>query len=43
MPGDVVPLPRRLTFEQGAAIPVNYATAWTGLIGYGSLRQASAC
>jgi NADPH:quinone reductase-like Zn-dependent oxidoreductase len=36
--GDVVPLPDRLTFEQGAAIPINYSTAWTGLIGYGSLR-----
>jgi NADPH:quinone reductase-like Zn-dependent oxidoreductase len=36
---DVVPLPERLTFEQGAAIPVNYATAWAGLIGYGSLRR----
>jgi NADPH:quinone reductase-like Zn-dependent oxidoreductase len=36
--GDVVPLPDRLSFEQGAAIPVNYATAWTGLLGYGSLR-----
>ena len=34
----VVPLPDRLSFEQGAAIPVNYATAWAGLIGYGSLR-----
>jgi NADPH:quinone reductase-like Zn-dependent oxidoreductase len=36
--GDVVPLPEELTFEQGAAIPVNYGTAWAGLIGYGSLR-----
>lgn len=36
--GDVVALPERLGFEQGAAIPVNYATAWAGLIGYGSLR-----
>jgi NADPH:quinone reductase-like Zn-dependent oxidoreductase len=36
--GDVVALPDELTFEQGAAIPVNYATAWAGLIGYGSLR-----
>ncbi len=36
--GDVVALPERLSFEQGAAIPVNYATAWAGLIGYGSLR-----
>jgi NADPH:quinone reductase-like Zn-dependent oxidoreductase len=35
---DVVPLPERLSFEQGAAIPVNYATAWAGLIGYGSLQ-----
>jgi NADPH:quinone reductase-like Zn-dependent oxidoreductase len=35
---DVVPLPDRLSFEQGAAVPVNYATAWAGLIGYGSLQ-----
>jgi NADPH:quinone reductase-like Zn-dependent oxidoreductase len=35
---DVVPLPEGLTFEQGAAIPVNYATAWAALIGYGSLQ-----
>src|SRR3954470_20406135 len=35
---DVVELPERLSFEQGAAIPVNYATAWAGLIGYGSLQ-----
>jgi NADPH:quinone reductase-like Zn-dependent oxidoreductase len=35
---DVVPLPDELSFEQGAAIPVNYATAWAGLIGYGTLR-----
>jgi len=37
--GDVVALPEELTFEQGAAIPVNYATAWAGLIGYGSLQR----
>jgi NADPH:quinone reductase-like Zn-dependent oxidoreductase len=36
--GDVVPLPDRLSFEQGAAIPVNYGTAWAGLIGYGNLQ-----
>lgn len=36
--GDVVELPDALSFEQGAAIPVNYATAWAGLIGYGSLQ-----
>jgi len=35
---DVVALPEQLTFEQGAAIPVSYATAWAGLIGYGSLQ-----
>jgi NADPH:quinone reductase-like Zn-dependent oxidoreductase len=35
---DVVALPDRLSFEQGAAIPVNYGTAWAGLIGYGSLQ-----
>lgn len=33
-----IPLPDGLSFEQGAAIPVNYATAWAGLLGYGSLR-----
>jgi NADPH:quinone reductase-like Zn-dependent oxidoreductase len=36
--GDVVPLPDELSFEQGAAIPVNYSTAWAGLIGYGVLE-----
>lgn len=36
--GAIVPLAEHLSFEQGAAIPVNYATAWAGLIGYGSLR-----
>jgi NADPH:quinone reductase-like Zn-dependent oxidoreductase len=36
---DVVALPDSLSFEQGAAIPVNYATAWAALIGYGSLQR----
>jgi NADPH:quinone reductase-like Zn-dependent oxidoreductase len=36
---DVVALPDQLSFEQGAAIPVNYATAWAGLLGYGSLQR----
>ena len=36
---DVVPLPDELSFEQGAAIPVNYATAWAGLIRYGTLQR----
>jgi NADPH:quinone reductase-like Zn-dependent oxidoreductase len=35
---DVIPLPDALSFEQGAAIPVNYATAWSGLIRYGNLQ-----
>jgi NADPH:quinone reductase-like Zn-dependent oxidoreductase len=35
---DVVALPDQLSFEQGAAVPVNYATAWAALHGYGSLR-----
>jgi len=35
---DTVPLPDTLTFEQGAAVPVNYSTAWASLYGYGSLR-----
>lgn len=34
---DVIALPDSLSFEQGAAIPVNYATAWAGLIGYANL------
>lgn len=35
---DAVVLPEGLSFEQGAAVPVNYATAWAALHGYGSLR-----
>jgi NADPH:quinone reductase-like Zn-dependent oxidoreductase len=35
---DVLPLADGLSFEQGAAIPVNYGTAWAGLIGYGNLQ-----
>src|SRR5271157_5102720 len=35
---DTVALPDSMTFEQGAAVPVNYATAWAALHGYGSLR-----
>ncbi len=35
---DVVVLPDSMTFDQGAAVPVNYATAWAALYGYGSLR-----
>lgn len=35
---DTVALPPSMSFEQGAAIPVNYATAWAALHGYGSLQ-----
>jgi NADPH:quinone reductase-like Zn-dependent oxidoreductase len=35
---DIVPLPESLTFEQGAAIPVNYVTAWAALIRYGAVQ-----
>jgi len=37
--GQVLPLPERLSFEQGAAFPVNYGTAYAALIVMGSLRQ----
>ena len=36
---DVLPLPERLSFEQGAAVPVNYATAWAGVVMMGGLRK----
>jgi synaptic vesicle membrane protein VAT-1 len=35
----VLSLPERLSFEQGAAFPVNYGTAYAALIVMGSLRQ----
>ena len=34
---DAGKLPDGLTFEQGAAIPVNYATAWAALMRFGAL------
>ena len=40
VPADqVLPLPGRLSFEQGAAFPVNYGTAYAALIIMGSLRE----
>ncbi len=36
---DAIALPDGLSFEEGAAIPVVYATAWAALLGYGSLRE----
>jgi NADPH:quinone reductase-like Zn-dependent oxidoreductase len=35
----VYPLPEALSFEQGAAIPVNYATAYAGLVIMGGLKS----
>lgn len=35
----VLPLPDRLSFEQGAAFPVNYGTAYAALVVMGSLRK----
>jgi NADPH:quinone reductase-like Zn-dependent oxidoreductase len=37
--GQALPLPERLSFEQGAAFPVNYGTAYAGLIVMGGLRD----
>ena len=34
-----LPLPERLSFEQGASFPVNYGTAYAALIIMGSLRE----
>ncbi|MFN8113737.1 MAG: medium chain dehydrogenase/reductase family protein [Solirubrobacterales bacterium] len=36
---DVIPLPEQLSFEQGAAVPVNYGTAYAGLVLMGGLRE----
>ena len=35
---DVARLPESISFEQGAAVPVNYATAYAGLVRYGALE-----
>jgi synaptic vesicle membrane protein VAT-1 len=35
----VLPLPDRLSFEQGAAVPVNYATAYCALIVMAGLKE----
>jgi NADPH:quinone reductase-like Zn-dependent oxidoreductase len=41
VPADqALPLPEQLSFEQGAAFPVNYGTAYAALITMGSLRKA---
>lgn len=35
----LIPLPEDWSFEEGAALPVNYATAYAGLVRYGSLQE----
>ena len=35
----VLDLPEGLSFEQGAAVPVNYATAYAGVVLMGGLRE----
>lgn len=35
--GDVIPLPERWSYEQGAALPVVYTTAYAGLVRYGNV------
>ncbi len=37
--GQALPLPEHLSFEQGAAVPVNYATAYAALVIMGGLRK----
>jgi NADPH:quinone reductase-like Zn-dependent oxidoreductase len=40
VPADqVVPLPKKLSFEEGAAFPVNYWTAYAGLVIMGGLKE----
>jgi NADPH:quinone reductase-like Zn-dependent oxidoreductase len=34
-----LPLPKKLSFEQGAAFPVNYGTAYAGVVMMGGLRE----
>jgi NADPH:quinone reductase-like Zn-dependent oxidoreductase len=37
--GQVFPLPKKVSFEQGAAFPVNYGTAYAALVIMGGLRD----
>jgi NADPH:quinone reductase-like Zn-dependent oxidoreductase len=38
--GQVIPLPERLSFEQGGAVVVNYTTAYAGLVVMGGLKAS---
>ncbi|HEX8074296.1 MAG TPA: medium chain dehydrogenase/reductase family protein [Thermoleophilaceae bacterium] len=38
-PDNLLPLPDDWSFEEGAAVPVNYATAYAGIVRYGSLGE----
>jgi NADPH:quinone reductase-like Zn-dependent oxidoreductase len=40
--GQVFEKPQQLSFEQGAAIPVNYLTAWALLVAMGGLKKGEA-
>ena len=37
--GELVPLPDDWSYEEGASLPVTYATAYAGLVRYGGLRE----
>ena len=37
---NVVPLPEDWSYEEGAALPVNYTTAYAGLIRYGNVQKS---
>ena len=40
VPADnVIAMPAEMSFEEAAAVPINYATAWAGLVGHGNLQR----
>src|SRR5947209_2563818 len=36
---DTIAIPEGMSFEEAAAVPINYSTAWSGLIGHGNLQR----